>query len=58
MAINFMQLLRKYNLPSPFSLAMYGAVGAVCGIYITDWNVIIRYIPFYGSKLKEPKNYG
>ncbi|KRY67136.1 Histone deacetylase 11 [Trichinella pseudospiralis] len=57
MAINFMQLLRKYNLPSPFSLAMYGAVGAVCGIYITDWNVIIRYIPFYGSKLKEPKNY-
>ncbi|KRZ72384.1 Histone deacetylase 11 [Trichinella papuae] len=57
MALNFTQLLRKYNLPSPFSLAMYGAVGAICGIYITDWNVIIRYIPFYGNKLKEPKHY-
>uniref|UniRef100_A0A182MY11 Uncharacterized protein n=1 Tax=Anopheles dirus TaxID=7168 RepID=A0A182MY11_9DIPT len=32
------------------SASAYGAAAALVGCYLTDWKVIVAYIPFYGSK--------
>ncbi|XP_001689061.2 uncharacterized protein LOC120903256 [Anopheles arabiensis] len=32
------------------SAAAYGAAAALVGCYLTDWKVIVSYIPFYGGK--------
>uniref|UniRef100_A0A5S6Q9Q3 Uncharacterized protein n=1 Tax=Trichuris muris TaxID=70415 RepID=A0A5S6Q9Q3_TRIMR len=50
--------LHRYRLPGPTSLLMYGALVATCFVYVSDWSPIVRYIPFYGRKLNDPKRYG
>ena len=35
------------------TLAAYGAVGGLLGLYFTDWKVVNQFIPFYGGKYKE-----
>lgn len=32
------------------SAGAYGAAAALLGCYLTDWKVIVSYIPFYGGK--------
>ncbi|KAK4290305.1 hypothetical protein Pmani_036786 [Petrolisthes manimaculis] len=35
------------------SLSFFGAGAAALGLYITDWQLINQFIPFYGTKYKE-----
>ncbi|XP_028139690.1 cytochrome b-c1 complex subunit 10 [Diabrotica virgifera virgifera] len=35
------------------SAAAFGAVAGVTLCYVTDWRVIVDYIPYYNGKFKE-----
>lgn len=34
------------------SLAAFGATGIIAVLYLTDWKVTNRYIPYYGGKFE------
>ncbi|XP_032690065.1 cytochrome b-c1 complex subunit 10-like [Odontomachus brunneus] len=37
-------------LPTAFT---YGTGATVMMLYMTDWKVVLQYVPFYGSKFNE-----
>lgn len=39
------------------SAAIYGATAFVTFVWLTDWKVVCRHIPFYGSKYERSRTY-